>query len=478
VIVAAELKKIYFLGIGGVAMGNAAILTKSTGCHIGGSDRVLYAPMDRLLQAHGISYAEGFSERNLSAFQPDLVVVGNAVSRGNEEVEWLLDSRKFPFTSLPQFLADHFLRGRHRIVFSGTHGKTTSAAICAYYLRQIGVGAGYFIGGAPINFPSGADLGDGLSPFAIEGDEYDSAFFDKRSKFIHYAPDTLAISCIDFDHADIFRDRSDVQRSFSHLLRTVPRRGMVYYNGDDCRCAAVARVPWVPSASVGLDEANDFRLANLQVGEEETSWEIVHGADSVYARSALMGEFNARNASMAILAAHHSLETALPAAVDLRSFSGVRRRQQLLHRDGRCAVYEDFGHHPGAVREVLRSLRLRHGGCELIACFEPASQTSMRKVLAEEFAAAFSLADRCYWARPRRPEAVPEEERLRPEELVAALRGRIGEAEAFGENRLLLERLRAVLGEESPRLRVAVLFSNGAFSDVLPYWKEQGNVRN
>lgn len=467
-------KKIYFLGIGGVAMGNAALMARGIGHRVGGSDGAIYPPMSNLLRENGIVPFGGFCEENLSSFAPDLVVVGNGVGRGNAEVEWLLDRETIPFTSLPNFLFQHFLRGRHRLVFAGTHGKTTTTAAAAFYLRQLGIAAGFFAGGAPFNFPTGADIGAPGTPFAIEGDEYDSAFFDKRSKFIHYAPDTLVVSAIDFDHADIFRDRTDVGRTFNHLLRTMPRRRSVFISGDGDDGDFLGPCPWIKIFRVGLGQNNDFRLQNLSLGGEGSSWEVAHGKEILQMSSSLGGEFNVRNCTMAVLAAHDALGTALPGRADLRGFRGVQRRQQLLHGDSRCRVYEDFGHHPRAIREVLRSLRLRHGGCELIGCFEPATHTALRRELAEEFVSAFSLGDRCYWGELRRPERIPAGERIIPGEIMGRLREIGVDAIAFEKNGELQERLLEVLGRESEKLRVVVLFSNASFADVLPYWRARG----
>jgi UDP-N-acetylmuramate: L-alanyl-gamma-D-glutamyl-meso-diaminopimelate ligase len=456
-------------------MGNAAILAKKIGCQVFGSDCALYPPMDGLLRSNGIDFKEGYGEDNIANFSPDLVVIGNCAARGNCEVEWLIDGRKFPFVSLPQFLFDSFLDGRHRIVFSGTHGKTTSAAACAYYLRSTGIGAGYFIGGSPFDFSAGGDIGDGTAPFAIEGDEYDSAFFDKRSKFVHYAPDTAVIGPIEFDHGDIFRDIADVERAFSHMLRTVPRSGKIFFCGDSESAAKVANVPWAKSYSVGTGKNSKFRIDGLSIGESEMGWRIVHGRSETAVLCNLCGEFNARNCTMAIVAAHGATGSKLPEFVDLRGFSGVRRRQQLLYGDGKCRVYEDFGHHPGAVREVLRSMRMRHKDCELIACFEPASLTSMRAVFADDFLAAFSLADHCYWAPAPRKITLPKSKLLDPEKLTAELCSRGIDGAAFGDNGQLLERVLEVMAADSNKLRVVVLFSSGAFSRVLSHWKEAAN---
>ncbi|MDR3117023.1 MAG: Mur ligase domain-containing protein [Puniceicoccales bacterium] len=464
--------KIYFMGIGGVGMGNAAILARQRGHAVAGSDGKLYPPMDGLLRRSGIEPWEGSDVARLEAFAPDLAVVGNAIARGVPEMEWLLNTRRFPFLSLPDFLFRHFLANRHRIVVAGTHGKTTTSACAAFYLRQLGIDAGYLIGGAPIGFPAGASGGDPAAPFVIEGDEYDCAFFDKRSKFVHYAPDTLIINKIDFDHADIFRDLADVQRTFSHLLRTVPGRGRVFLNGDDPNAEALLPCPWTEIARVGLAPHCDFRLHNFAMDGLGSHWEVDHGGGTLSLESELLGEFNARNVTMAVLAVHAALATPLPERVDLRAFQGVHRRQEKLRETENWVVYEDFGHHPRAVGEVLQTLRLHHGDCELTACFEPATNTSMRRVLQREFSQAFTLCDRCLLGVPRKVLAIPEAERLSQDEMVQFLRAAGVDAHCFSDNALLQLHLLEVLSRPADRRRVVVLFSNGAFPGVLSAWRD------
>ncbi|MDR2029958.1 MAG: Mur ligase domain-containing protein [Puniceicoccales bacterium] len=466
------MERIYFMGIGGVGVGNAAILTGRRGHVVAGSDGKIYPPMDGLLRQSGIEPWEGADVGRLEKFAPDRVVVGNVVARGAEEMEWLLNTRRYPFCSLPDFLFRNFLADRHRIVVAGTHGKTTTSACVAFYLGQLGHGAGYFIGGAPINFPTGAAEGDRTAPFVIEGDEYDSAFFDKRSKFIHYAPDTLVINKIDFDHADIFRDLVDVRRTFSHLLRTVPGKGKVFVNGDDPNAAAILPCPWTTVYQVGQGLHCDYQLRNFAMDGLESSWEVAYEGGAMSCCSSLLGEFNARNVTMAILAAHASIGTHLPRTCDLRKFRGVHRRQEILQETESLVVYEDFGHHPTAVGEVLQTLRLRHGDCELTACFEPATNTSMRRTLQEEFSQAFALCDRCLLGVPRRIPSVPEEERLSQPEMVQSLRTAGVDAHYFLDNCQLQSHLLGELSRPSEKRRIVVLFSNGAFPGVLSAWRD------
>src|SRR5471030_989197 len=255
--------RIYFMGICGTAMGNAALLARAAGHDVLGADAGVYPPMSTVLAEAGIALHEGYDPARLARLAPDLVVIGNALSRGNPEVEWLLETRGLPFTSLPAMLHDFVLRGRRNLVIAGTHGKTTTTALTAFLLREAGADPGFLIGGVPQDPPVGSHLGAEVDPFVIEGDEYDSAFFDKRSKFIHYAPHIAILNNLEFDHGDIFRDLADVQRTFSHLVRIVPRNGFVLMNGDDENLHALGAFPWTTTVSVGTGEGNDLRIADF-----------------------------------------------------------------------------------------------------------------------------------------------------------------------------------------------------------------------
>jgi UDP-N-acetylmuramate: L-alanyl-gamma-D-glutamyl-meso-diaminopimelate ligase len=225
--------RVFFIGVCGTAMGNAAVLLKKMGHDVAGSDAGVYPPMSDVLESAGIDLFEGFAEQEMLDWRPDRVVVGNAVSRGNPQVEYLLRTREIEFVSLPQLIGEDLIGNRPAVVVAGTHGKTTTTALTSFALSQVGMDPGYLIGGVPLDLPSGNELGAETSPFVIEGDEYDSAFFDKRSKFIHYRPKVLILNNLEFDHGDIFRDLEDISRSFSHLLRIVPSDGFVVCNGDD-----------------------------------------------------------------------------------------------------------------------------------------------------------------------------------------------------------------------------------------------------
>jgi UDP-N-acetylmuramate: L-alanyl-gamma-D-glutamyl-meso-diaminopimelate ligase len=453
-------------------MGNVAILARRSGYEVSGCDQKLYPPMDQLLTTSGIHFVEEFSIEHLVNFAPQRVIVGNAVSRGNVVLEYLLEHERHRMVSLPEFLSRDLVKVRKRIVTSGTHGKTTTAAIAAFYMRQMGTCGGYFIGGIPKNLPGGVDLGDAAAPFVFEGDEYDCAFFDKRSKFIHYMPDTVVINRIDFDHGDIFRDIGAVQRSFSHLLRLVPGSGHVIVNGEDPNIGAILPVPWTTVHRVGWKKDNDFSLQNFSMDQGGSRWQVVHQGGSFSVQTGLYGRFNAMNTTMAILADHFTLNLPFPEDVDLRSYEGVCRRQEKLIENSNLVVIEDFGHHPRAVAEVLTSLRAQYPRDELIACFEPATNTSMHRMWEEDYIKAFAVCDRCFWGVPRNPTGVPSEKRLRIDRLMSTLSRRIKEARHFSKNRLLLDHLLEILGGNSSGKRhVVVLFSSSAFPDVLSYWR-------
>ena len=266
--------KIYFMGICGTAMGNAALLAKAGGHEIVGADQGIYPPMSDVLAQAGIAIHEGYDADRLVEIAPDLVVIGNAMSRGNPEVEWLLETRQFRFTSLPALLAETCLAGRKNIVVAGTHGKTTTTSLAAFILRENDIDPGFLIGGVPLDPPVGQHLGDLSAPFVIEGDEYDSAFFDKRSKFIHYAPHIAILNNLEFDHADIFRDLADIQRSFRHLTRIVPRNGFILLNGDDPNLSEFADCAWTQVITVGTEPTNDLQIVDFDESPDGVSFTL------------------------------------------------------------------------------------------------------------------------------------------------------------------------------------------------------------
>ena len=445
-------------------MGNAALLIKEQGHEVLGCDAAVYPPMSDVLADAGIEVLDGFDAARLASLKPDQVVVGNAMSRGNPEVEWLLDQSEATFISLPELFHDTVLPKRCPVVITGTHGKTTTSTITAYLLECSGAKPGWLIGGVPNDLPGGAKLGEGKA-FVIEGDEYDSAFFDKRSKFIHYRPQIAILNNIEFDHADIFRDLEDVQRSFRHFLRVIPASGYALVNGDDHNIAALLPAPWTQVISVGLGEDNDLQITNFQDAPEGSQFELIWKGDLwAHVAWSLHGLFNARNAAMAALSAALATDHQNPLDFDLSvlaDFQGVRRRQEVLYSDDSCTIVEDFAHHPSAVAGAIEALRAAYPDRKMTVCFEPRSNTAVSIRFQTEFQAALSGADCVYFGAVYRADRICPKERLDTVRMANAL----GEAKAFADNQSLLETLKMCVSDEAHGL--IVFFTNGSF-DGLP----------
>lgn len=459
------------MGVCGTAMGNAALLARAAGHTVSGADTGVYPPMSTVLAAAGIDLHEGYDPVRLAKLAPDLVVVGNAMSRGNPEVEWLLDTRALPFTSLPAFLHEVVLRHRRNLVICGTHGKTTTTALTAFLLRAAGRDPGFLIGGVPQDPPMGAHLGASGDPFVIEGDEYDSAFFDKRSKFIHYAPHVAVLNNLEFDHADIFRDVADVQRTFIHLSRIVPRNGWIVINGDDENLRALGPMTWTRVVRVGVGEGNDVRIEGFTEMPEGASFALSwRGEPWAGVRWGLGGLFNARNAAMAATAAGLALHPEDPTALALSAladFRGVKRRQEVRLAGGRMTVIEDFGHHPTAIAETLRSLRARYPGARLTAVFEARSNTSRTKSLQGAFQEALAQADEVYLGAVSRADRIPASERFDPPAVASALEARGVKARFASTNADLLVELKAGTLSDGKSRRLVVFFTNGSFDGII-----------
>lgn len=461
-------------------MGNAALLLKSAGHRVDGSDLHVYPPMSDVLRREGVGILEGFDASRLASLAPDLVVVGNSVARGNPEFEWLLDEKRIAFTSLPALLRDRLLAGRRNIVVAGTHGKTTTAALATFLLRAHGEKPGYFIGGVPRDLPGGAQIGSKEAPFVIEGDEYDSALFDKRSKFIHYAPHIAIVNNIEFDHADIFRDLEDVRRTFNHLLKIVPGNGYILLNGDDPAISRLDPVSWATTFRVGCGADCDLRIAGFQEGPEGAGFELIwQGETWGWVRWGQGGLYNARNAAMAALAASLSLDPENVLGLDLQplsSYRGVKRRQECLVDEPELVVMEDFGHHPTALGHILTSLRQRYPERKLAAVFEPRSNTSRRNVMRDELVKALRRADEVFLGPIHRAETMTEADRLDLPDVVEELRASGVRAEDFSSNANLLDGLMAETLREGAPPRVVVFFTNGSFDGIIARYVSAASV--
>jgi UDP-N-acetylmuramate: L-alanyl-gamma-D-glutamyl-meso-diaminopimelate ligase len=452
---ASSNKHIHFIGICGTAMGSTAVALRALGHPISGSDEKVYPPMSDVLRDAGISVTEGYLPENLP-LNADVYVVGNAISRGNPELEALLEN-KLPYVSMAEMLKREVIQGKRSFVVSGTHGKTTTTTMLAWIYEHAGKNPGFLIGGVPENFESGARFTHS-DLFVIEGDEYDTAYFDKRSKFLHYLPECAIVNNIEFDHADIFENLDAILLSFQRFLNTVPRNGLVLINGDDANCLTLRTKCPAPLKTVGLGPNCDFRIQITSVRPESTAFEINGDAFEV----PMVGEFNARNAAMCVCAARFAGLTDAEIRAGLMSFRGIRRRQQERGTAHGITVIDDFGHHPTAIRETLRGLRQRYSGRRLWALFEPRSNTSRRNVLQNELIEALAEADASVIAAVANPEKVAADQRLDTVKVAAAVTAR-GKPCWFEVNtEAIVNRLKS----ESRDGDVIVVFSNGGFDGI------------
>lgn len=390
---------IHILGICGTFMGSLAVLARELGHTVTGSDQGVYPPMSTQLEAQGIQLMEGYSADHLEP-KPDLVLIGNAMSRGNVEVEAVLN-RNIDYMSGPEWLAREVLRHRWVLAVAGTHGKTTTTSMLLWILEQAGFEPGYLVGGVPRDFPVSARLGNS-DFFVIEADEYDSAFFDKRSKFVHYRPHTLILNNLEFDHADIFDNVEAIERQFHHLVRTVPSQGLIIRPAVDSHLDnALDLGCWSPvqDTSVGSEtpRISDWRAELLS--EDGSRFMVIHHEQPVATLTwAQTGMHNVRNALAAIAAARHVGVTPDHAVAALCRFSGVKRRMELLADVGGVRVYDDFAHHPTAIASTLEGLRAQVGDEQIVALIEPRSNTMKQGVHQQTLLPSAGAADRVLWA--------------------------------------------------------------------------------
>ncbi len=451
----ASPKHIHFIGICGTAMGSTAVALRALGHTISGSDAQVYPPMSDVLRGAGITLSEGYGPQNLPA-TADVYVVGNAISRGNAELEAVLE-KKLPYVSMAELLKQEVIQGKRSFVVSGTHGKTTTTTMLAWIYEHAGKNPGFMIGGVPENFTSGARFTNS-DIFIIEGDEYDTAYFDKRSKFLHYLPECAIVNNIEFDHADIFENLDAILLSFQRMLNTVPRNGLVLINGDDPNCLTLRAKCPAPLKTVGLGPTCDFRIKITASTPESTAFEINGTAFAV----PMMGEFNVRNAAMCVCAARFGGLTDEQIREGLNTFRGIRRRQQERGTTHGITIIDDFGHHPTAIRETLRGLRQRYAGRRLWALFEPRSNTSRRNVLQNELIEALTEADGSVIAAVANPEKVAADQRLDTAKVALSVTSR-GKPCWFEAN---TDAIVSRLKNETRTGDVIVVFSNGGFDGI------------
>lgn len=454
------IESIYLIGIGGAAMAPLAGMLKERGYRVTGSDAGVFPPASTLLESLGIPWHHGFSAEHLQP-APDLVVIGNALSRGNPEVEYVLDQR-IPYRSLPEILKEMFLPGHTSIVVSGTHGKTTTTALLAWIFHVAGRRPNFLVGGVAENFGRSYGLGGG-EDFILEGDEYDSAFFDKGPKFLHYRPDLLVITSLEFDHADIYADLAAVEVQFRRLVNLVPRRGLIVAWGENPAVAGCTAKAFCPVETYGLSGTTDWMAGDLEVTEGVTQFRVARrGVEEARVRLPLAGRHNVLNALAAMAIARHcgiergALEEALA------TFRSVRRRLEVKGEAAGVTVVDDFAHHPTAIALTIEAARNRWPGRRLWAAFEPRSNTMRRNVLETELSAALGQADGVALGPVNRPHLLPDAERLSPERVVRNLRAAGRPAAAFSSAAEVAEYLAA----EARSGDIVLVMSNGSFDGL------------
>ncbi len=453
-------KHIHLIGICGTAMASLAGMLAERGFRVTGSDAAAYPPMSDFIRSLGIPISQPFSALNLEP-RPDLVVVGNAISRGNVELEYVLDQRA-PFCSLPQLLHDEFLRGKEVLVVAGTHGKTTTTSMLAWIFEFAGTHPSFLIGGIAENFGRSFQLGDGKY-FILEGDEYDTAFFDKGPKFLHYFPAAVILTSVEFDHADIYKDLDAVETSFKRLVNLVPQRGRIVAfdsGGSLERCIARA---FCPVERYGTTEKAAWQIADLKFESDRTTWTVLRdGAVWANLDFSLAGEYNAWNATAAAaLAANYGIAADVIAGA-LKTFKSVKRRLEVKAEVNGITIIDDFAHHPTAIAVTLNALRARYAGRRLWAILEPRSNTLRRNVFQDDLAKSLAIADEIVVANVFRSESIPDSERLD----IATVVSHIGK---LGRRARVIADVESIVRIAAPEMQsgdVVAILSNGGFGGI------------
>src|SRR5438105_3518495 len=453
-------KHIHLIGICGTAMASLAGMLQQIGYHVTGSDTAAYPPMSDFLAKLGIKVMQPYAEANLTP-RPNVVVVGNAISRGNAELEYVLDER-IPFRSLPQVLQENFLTGRESLVVAGTHGKTTTTSMLAWIFETAGLRPSFLVGGIAENFGSSFAVND-TKHFIIEGDEYDSAFFDKGTKFLHYFPDAAILTSVEFDHADIYKDLDAVETAFKRLVNLVPRRGKVvaFDHGESVnRCVARALCP---VERYGSDSKSTWQIADVHLKPDQTTWTVIKNGgkfrDLVFP---LGGEYNVWNATAAAaVAAHYDISADVIASA-LASFKSVKRRLEVKAEVNGITIIDDFAHHPTAIAGTLKALRARYPGRRLWAILEPRSNTLRRNVFQNDLAESLALADEIVIANVFKSDSIAESERLD----IQAVAAQVAQS---GHHARLIADVDGIVRVAAPEMRsgdVVAILSNGGFGGI------------
>ena len=454
-----KYKNIHMLGIGGTGMGSLARLLVEKGYQVMGSDEKLYPPMSDQLAELKIKIYEGYSAENLKE-RPDLIIIGNVITKMNPEAQEVL-RLGVPYRSMPQAVAEFFLKDKISIVVAGTHGKTTTATLLAWLLYCAGEDPGFLIGGVGNNFEKSAHAGNG-NVFVVEGDEYDTAFFDKGPKFLHYAPNAVLLTSIEFDHADIYRNLDHVKGSFRKLMEIIPPDGLLICNGEDENALEISRGAKCRVLTYGLKEGFDYFAKSIVSNEGGMSFELEGQGRSNKFKTALSGAHNLSNiaGSLALLIEYGISPEKIQEG--LSTFKGVRRRQEIVGEEKSVVVIDDFAHHPTAVEKTIEAMRQRYPERRLWAIFEPRSNTSRRNIFKDQFIKALSRADRVIIGGIFKAEKIPENERLDVQSVADALMRKGIDAHYIPEAEHLVEFvLRNIIKDD-----VVLVMSNGAFDNV------------
>jgi UDP-N-acetylmuramate: L-alanyl-gamma-D-glutamyl-meso-diaminopimelate ligase len=459
-IIADRIERIHLVGICGTGMASLAAMLKDNGFDVTGSDENVYPPMSDFLARKNIPVRKAYSAANLEPV-PDLAIIGNALSRNNPEIEHLLNVR-LPFISMPEAIKHFFLRKNIPVVVTGTHGKTTTTSMIAWGLHAAGLKPNFLAGGIAENFQSSYAL-EGGDYFVVEGDEYDSAFFDKGPKFLHYLPYLAVIGNVEFDHADIYHDLDAIKLQFRRFTNLIPQRGFLAVGTDSAAADEISRDVMCARETFGMSPGNDWAPKNIEIKEGWYEFDIMYRRTFYqHMRLNSLGSYNIRNALAATAVMNHLGLSSESVRTAMEAFRGVRRRLQLLSRFDGISIYEDFAHHPTAVRETLRSLREGLNPGRIWAIYEPRSATSRRNIFQVEIAEALSLADCVAFPELFRPEKVPANERLDVNRLVSDLRER-------GRNAWNLKNVTGIiqkLCEEACAGDLVLIMSNGGFDGI------------
>jgi UDP-N-acetylmuramate: L-alanyl-gamma-D-glutamyl-meso-diaminopimelate ligase len=467
-----SIHHVHLLGIGGSAMSPVAGMLKDSGFDVSGSDVNVYPPASTLLDSLGIRWNEGYRPENLQP-PPDLAVIGNAISRGNPEVEYILDER-IPYCSMAQLLEEHFLAGKTSIVVAGTHGKTTTTAMLAWIFQVAGRHPDFLIGGVAPNFGDRSYGLGGGEDFIIEGDEYDTAFFDKAPKFLHYHPDQLILTSLEYDHADIYPDLASIELQFRRLVNLVPRRGRIYLEGTSSELKAVVANAFCPVETFGLTSTCDWYAGDILWHDQATEFRaIYHENEFARIRIPLAGRHNVLDALAAVALACGRGIASDSIIHALRTFQSVQRRMEIKGEVAGVLVVEDFAHHPTAIRLTLEAARTSWPGRKIWAAVEPRSNTMRRRIFQEALPDALALADEVLFGPVNRAQLLEESDRLSPQAIAESIRARGRDARAFASATDIAE----YVADKAQPGDLLLIMSNGSFDGLTSKVAEKLGIR-